>query len=113
MSFTCASRHRLLTIMITALLAGLAAVCSTTVAQAGPAITSTGHHAVHDVHCEPAQPSDSTTARLQLPDEPTPLDTAVDISDGSGPSAPCHLVERTGAPSTGRATLLAIGVDRN
>ncbi|MCF7552630.1 hypothetical protein [Pseudonocardia sp. WMMC193] len=107
--------HRGLAFLLATLLALVAGFCATTTATAGPAITSTGHHIVHDMHCDPAPPSDPTTVRSQAPSLVVSL-PAPETAPSTGPrvrTGACTPEHDPGAASPGRSTLLAIGVDRN
>lgn len=108
--------HRGLAFLLAALVALVAGFCATTTATAGPAITSTGHHIVHDVHCDPAPPSDPTTVRSHstAPSTVVPVPALANAIPTTGPrTGPCTPEHDPGATSPGRSTLLAIGVDRN
>ncbi|GAY12600.1 hypothetical protein [Pseudonocardia sp. N23] len=102
---------RLVLLVIGLLVACAAMMAATDTASARTtAAPDSGHHVVHDLHCESF--TGPTAAPTSPPQDEIP---AVDVEPVAGSAAPVEACDApaTGSHPPGRALLLTIGIDRN
>lgn len=90
-------------------------IACTSPATAAPLDIPTGHHAVHDLHCEPAAPADASSIH-RAPTEPGDTPVTEPGRPEIGSSAEFGFQSHSppvSVPAPGRALLLRLGVDRN
>ncbi|MGD9705952.1 MAG: hypothetical protein EKK42_33335 [Pseudonocardiaceae bacterium] len=109
-----AFRLGLLIIALLVACVAMTAAADTAFAQStgNPVGSSTGHHVVHDLHCE-SFTGPAATAKQACFDEAPALDSAKSPADSPDLRTETSGFPVVGSHPPGRALLLTIGVDRN
>ena len=105
-------RSEWLAVLLVAVVVVLGIACASP-ATAAPLDMPAGHHAVHNLHCEPAVPADAPSihrAPIDLDDPPVTEPGRPEIGSAAGSGLQSHSPP-VSAP--GRALLLLLGIDRN